>query len=278
MKIGIDLNYHSINAVLLDNDLIVKSVHKPLNDGCKDAKKIIMANILSVIDQLMQQNITGIGISLPSNITPERGVVYDLRQIPHWKGIRLREIISEKFGQPVYFNSDVNCILLGEKHFGAGKDCSDIACINFDKNIGTGGIINNQLCMYSKDSFERVKCLSQCHYTSIKQYSESYLTTIDELEYFAQAYPEELKDPEHEIWNNIGMIVGRLIAILFNNYNPKLMVLSGQLSKSFHTVIESIHQYIKIFQRSNRDILSAIIPSSTDNIKALGAVALIPNA
>lgn len=275
MKIGIDLSRKSVDGVLIDDEQIINFIHRPIDLIERESKKRIMEVIYSVIDEIININVSGIGISLPSKIDSERGVVYNLPLIPHWKGLRIQLILQEKYQIPVFINNDMNCMALGEKFYGHSRNFSDILCISFGDTIGTSGIINNQLSIFSKDTFENINCLSQSYYSSIRNYSKSYLRAVEELIYYQKFFRNEINTPEHEILTNVSAVIGRLIIILLNNFNPQAIILDGYLAGSFKLILKNIQEYMSVFYNSRRDISNIIIPASRPEIKSLGASTLV---
>ena len=65
--------------------------------------------------------------------------------IPNWIGTNLVKILEEKYNLPIVLENDVNCVALGEKWIGAGKDLSNFICLTIGTGIGGGIILNNQL-------------------------------------------------------------------------------------------------------------------------------------
>jgi len=65
--------------------------------------------------------------------------------IPNWIGTNLVKILEEKYNLPAVLENDVNCVALGEKWIGAGKDLSNFICLTIGTGIGGGIILNNQL-------------------------------------------------------------------------------------------------------------------------------------
>ena len=65
--------------------------------------------------------------------------------IPNWIGTNLVKILEKKYNLPAVLENDVNCVALGEKWIGAGKDLSNFICLTIGTGIGGGIILNNQL-------------------------------------------------------------------------------------------------------------------------------------
>ena len=69
----------------------------------------------------MGRGLVAIGIGVPSVVDREKGIVYNVVNIPHWEEVHLKEILEARFSVPVYVDNDANCFALGERIFGDGK-------------------------------------------------------------------------------------------------------------------------------------------------------------
>lgn len=90
------------------------------------------------------QRLRGIGVGVPSIVTPETGFVHWAPGLG-WRDLPLKRILSERFGLPVYVENDVNLAALGEMSFGAGRGATNLVFIAIGTGIGAGVIIGGSL-------------------------------------------------------------------------------------------------------------------------------------
>jgi glucokinase-like ROK family protein len=90
------------------------------------------------------QRIRGIGIGAPSVVVGPEGIVTWAPSLG-WRDLPLRQILSERFEQPVFVENDVNLAALGELGFGAGHGAQNLVCITVGTGIGAGIIIDGAL-------------------------------------------------------------------------------------------------------------------------------------
>lgn len=84
--------------------------------------------------------VSRIGIGFGGPVDFKRGVVLLSHHVPGWEGVRLRDILQERFDTPVVVDNDANAGTLGEWKFGAGRGCGDLLYVNIGTGIG-GGVI-----------------------------------------------------------------------------------------------------------------------------------------
>ena len=128
----------SFDGKILSTDKIKTEASKGLN------------NILNKIDNIFkgykENNPVGIAVSGTGQINGMIGKVIGGNPIiPNWIGTNLVKILEEKYNLPAVLENDVNCVALGEKWIGAGKDLSNFICLTIGTGIGGGIILNNQL-------------------------------------------------------------------------------------------------------------------------------------
>ena len=89
-------------------------------------------------------DIAGIGISSPGPLDPARGVVLDTPNLgSEFRDIELARALGEALGLPAFLDRDTNVAALGERAFGAARDCDDFIYLTVSTGVGgaivTGG-------------------------------------------------------------------------------------------------------------------------------------------
>lgn len=108
----------------------------------------LMENRLNkIIEIIMEKNeITGIAIStagIVDNIAGE--IVYANKNIPNYKGTKLKDILEAEYDVPVSVENDVNSALLGELNFGRHKDVHSALMLTIGTGVGGALYINNSI-------------------------------------------------------------------------------------------------------------------------------------
>ena len=92
MIIGIDLGGTNIRAALI-KDGVISSVHREeLKE--KDSLQNTINQLVDTIAALINKEVTAIGIGVPSVVDIEKGIVYDVINIPSWKRVELKKILE----------------------------------------------------------------------------------------------------------------------------------------------------------------------------------------
>ncbi len=107
-------------------------------------------NILEKIDNIFKKykenDLVGIAVSGTGQINGMIGeVIGGAPIIPNWIGCNLVEILEKRYNLPAILENDVNCMALGEKWIGSGKDLNNFICLTIGTGIGGGIILNNEL-------------------------------------------------------------------------------------------------------------------------------------
>ena len=143
--LAIDIGGTMIKYGLVSSDGEILSTDKIETEAEKG-----LENILNKIDNIFKRykenNPVGIAVSGTGQINGMIGKVIGGNPIiPNWIGTNLVKILEEKYNLPIVLENDVNCVALGEKWIGAGKDLSNFICLTIGTGIGGGIILNNQL-------------------------------------------------------------------------------------------------------------------------------------
>ena len=143
--LAIDIGGTMIKYGLVSSDGKILSTDKIKTEAEKG-----LENILNKIDNIFKRykenNPVGIAVSGTGQINGIIGKVIGGNPIiPNWIGTNLVKILEKKYNLPAVLENDVNCVALGEKWIGAGKDLSNFICLTIGTGIGGGIILNNQL-------------------------------------------------------------------------------------------------------------------------------------
>lgn len=143
--LAIDIGGTMIKYGLVSSDGEILSTDKIETEAEKG-----LENILNKIDNIFKKykenNPIGVAVSGTGQINGMIGKVIGGNPIiPNWIGANLVKILEEKYNLPAVLENDVNCVALGEKWIGAGKNLKNFICLTIGTGIGGGIILNNQL-------------------------------------------------------------------------------------------------------------------------------------
>ena len=143
--LAIDIGGTMVKYGLISSDGEILSTDKIETEAEKG-----LENILNKIDNIFKRykenNPVGIAVSGTGQINGIIGKVIGGNPIiPNWIGTNLVKILEKKYNLPIVLENDVNCVALGEKWIGAGKNLKNFICLTIGTGIGGGIILNNQL-------------------------------------------------------------------------------------------------------------------------------------
>lgn len=245
--IGIDLGGTHVRAGVVSEGRLenIASVRIP-SDGSVDE---VLRVIFQLVDPLIDRNIKAMGIGVPSVVDVEKGIVYDVQNIPSWKVVELKKLMEERYRLPVLINNDANCFALGEKYFGKGQKAHSLIGLTIGTGLGAGIIINDKLYPGLNTGAGEFGCVDYLdkyyeYYASGQFFENCYHTNGEVVFQKAQS-----GDPlSIMILEELGTHIGNAIKMILYTYCPELIILGGSISKSYSffekTMWERIHTYI----------------------------------
>lgn len=278
MKVlGIDLGGTNVRVGLVEDKTLKKVVSSPISKNSEEG--VVLNEIFLLIDQMAHKDTSGIGIGVPSVVDTEKGIVYDVQNIPSWKEVHLKEILEARYSVPVYVNNDANCFAAGEKYFGKMKDFRNGVGIIVGTGLGAGIFIDGRL--YSgtncgagefgmipyKESIYEAYCsgqffMNQFGITGEEAYNKALGGDKDALNMFRL----------------LGTHLGQAVKVVLYTYDPEVIILGGSVSRAFNLFKESMWQEVKTFAYQNSLKKLVIEPSELDQVAILGAAALYYDA
>lgn len=99
-----------------------------------------------MMEILKNHDISGIAISTAGIVDTDRGmIIHANKNIPHYKGTCLKEILESQYDVPVSVENDVNAALLGEVTFGAFKSVHSAIMLTIGTGVGGALYLNKDI-------------------------------------------------------------------------------------------------------------------------------------
>lgn len=271
--VGVDLGGTNVRAGLVRDGRLMKTLSRRID--AQGTQREVLEGIASIIDPLLDADLAGIGLGVPSVVDVKNGIVFDSVNIPSWTEVPVKAWMEERFRVPVCVNNDANCFVLGEKHFGKARGLENAVGIVVGTGLGTGIIMNGQLCCGSHcgaGEFGMIPYRDGIveNYASGQFFRRCHQTTGEEAAERARAGdPAALR-----IFCEFGAILGEVIQIVMYAVDPEMIVLGGSVSRSFEFYREALRDSLQNFMytRAARDLRIEV--SDLEHGAILGAAAL----
>jgi N-acetylglucosamine repressor len=265
--IGVELWPGECRGVLTDMAMRpLKQVEHQLL--CPDIEGTIDA-IVSISQELLagvEETCVGLVVGLPGVIdAAAQTLVYS--ESLGWSDLPLAQRLTERLPYPVSLINRVRAGALGEHWHGAGLDVDDMAYVSLSSGIAVGVLIGGQLFTGAFGSGGELG-----HTTVLVDGKECVcgnrgcLETVASVPVIIEAIQERLQSREPSVLGEIGALhytdviaavkngdslatqevkraarfVGIAVANLINLFNPRLVIIGGQLAEAGETVVNTI--------------------------------------
>lgn len=274
MTIGIDIGGTNLRAGIEEQGLITSQNKALLQE--KESLDSTLNQVFDLIRPLINPDVKGIGIGVPSVVDVEKGIVYNVTNIPSWVEVPLKDILEKEFNLPVFINNDVNCFTLGEYWFGEAKGYKSIVGMAIGTGLGAGIIVNDHLYIGNNCGAGEIGLLPYLektleYFASGNFFPTFYDTTAHE------AYDAALMGDKLSLiqWDRFGHHIGMAVQIVVYTYDPQAIVIGGSVAKAYKFFQESMFNTLQSFTFPQSIKRLKILPSKNENIALLGAAALV---
>jgi len=282
---GIDLGqtHLYIGIFNLDGDL-VDSIREKIILIDKEPYTIvnkIIENLKYLIDKnsIELESFLAVGLGVPAVVDYKHKVLISPPVMPKWDNYFFTDNISQIFSCPVYIDNDVNIMALGEKKKGIGVDIDNFLMIKVATGIGMGIIVSNKIYRGDVGSAGDIghigvdgnenKCwcgnigcleasassrgLVKKAYDLLESNASDFLLNAQkrqgniDIETIIKGSLEgnhECQNIIHDAARDIGEVLSKLV----NAFNPKLIILDGELVMSGERFLAIIKE--SIYKRS----------------------------
>lgn len=269
--LGIDLGGTNLRGGLVTTNNIT-GINSERIDATNSADEMLQV-LFRFTDRLISGSVKGIGIGVPG--LTDKGIVYDVVNIPSWKEIALESLMQERYKIPVYINNDANCFALGEFYFGKGKGVDSMVGLTIGTGLGSGIIINKKLHTGSHcgaGEFGMMPYLDQCYeYYACGQFFQNVYGENGE-DVFNRAKQGETK--ALHMYAEMGSHLGNAIKAILFAIDIDLIVLGGSVRKAYPFFSGTMWQSVQSFPFKRTVDSLRIEVSELENSGILGAAAL----
>ncbi len=275
--IGIDLGATNIRGTIVEQQHLSEILSQRIHNSGTEQQ--VLEDVFALTDKLMNENITAIGIGVPSVVDVEEGIVYDVQYIPSWKEVHLKKHMEARYQIPVYVNNDANCFALGEYYFGKGQGYNSMIGLTVGTGVGAGIIINKKL--YAGYNCGAGEFGTVDYLDKIYEYycSGSFFENVSGLNGEFVFEKAKLGDDQSlELYTELGTHLGNCIKMIIYTYDPQLIILGGSVRQAYNFFEEAMWKRIKTCVYTKSAERLSIEVSSLHNSGILGAAALYYDA
>lgn len=279
--IGVDLGGTKVHVAEVNNEILdgksLQNQYK-VDINASGTEEEVIAELKSAIKQVWTSGVQGIGLGIPSVCDSEKGIVYDVQNIPSWKEVHLKQKLESEFKVPIYMNNDANCFAMGEKYFGHGVDYRNFVGLIMGTGMAGGVVIDHKLyngtsggsgefgmMPYKKHFYE--------HYCTGRYFTRKYKIRGEELSKMAASGNKKAL----KAFSKFGEHVGNAIKAIMYSYDPQVIILGGSVSKSYSYFKDAVMKSLEDFAYTPTMENFEIKVSDNPDIPVLGAAALYLN-
>jgi glucokinase len=274
--IGVDLGGTKVTVGLVLGEEIVEKKYALIPQNTDDWR--ILADLIkNLISQIFFEytDIKGIGIGVPSILDRDKGIIYEVQNIPSWQEVHLADILREEFDVPVFLDNDANCFALGEYYYGEGKNIDNMVGITIGTGLGAGIISRGSLLADANGGSGEFGMIPYKEgiledYCSGKFFKKNYNKNGEELMFAAEKGSVEAL----RAFESFGYHLGNAIKIIMYAIDPQKVIIGGSVVKSAkffnNSLLKSVNEFAYKKTLENFEILY----SKRDDIAVLGAASL----
>jgi glucokinase len=127
----------------------------PIPTDAHPGPNALIGAMLERIEHLrrLHPEVIAIGCGVPGLVDFDRGFVHELTNVPGWKHIPLRAILTERTGLPSVIENDANAMTYAEWRYGAAADAKfrNVVALTLGTGVGGGLVLENR--MYRGSNF-----------------------------------------------------------------------------------------------------------------------------
>ncbi len=219
--------------------------------------------------------LAGIGVGIPGIIDLESGMLRESPNLPGWHDYPVRDEIERRLGSRVLLENDANCAAQGEFWMGAGRGSQDLCMITLGTGVG-GGIVlqgriwhgmtgmagelghitvvpdgapcgcGNRGCVEQYASATAIQRMARER--ALADGSPELARLANDRAFSAQdvfALAQQGDRSAQEIFHQVGLMLGVVVAGLVNALNLSMYVIGGGVSGAWDAFAPSMFEEVR---------------------------------
>ncbi len=271
--IGISFGGKTLVAGKVKDGRNKKNIIRKINNRALENE--ILSEVFSIIHEVMDDEVAGIGIGVPGIVDVAKGIVYQVQNIPSWREVAIKEILESHFGLKVYVNNDANCFAIGETYFGKTTGYANSIGLILGAGVGAGIIFQGHL-------YSGTNCgAGEFGEIPFRDFNYEYYLNDAFFDYkYGVSATTFLKRANKKdkialaIFEQYGITLGNLIKTILFAVDPEIIVIGGPLSKAFPYFEKSMWKKINSFPYKHTINKLKVVASEKEDTAVLGAAAL----
>ncbi|MBL7069405.1 MAG: ROK family protein [Candidatus Omnitrophica bacterium] len=155
--VGIDIGGTNTKVAILGRRFAILNKISFPTTLFKTPQRLLTAITDSIFSLLKKRDIglkevSGIGVGIAGLVDAEKGVIRNLINIPHWRGLNIKHYFERIFKIPAFVDNDANVMTLAEFYRGAGRGSRNLVCLTLGTGVGGGIVIDRRLYRGSTSS------------------------------------------------------------------------------------------------------------------------------
>lgn len=308
LTIGIDFGGTSIKCALTRgperlSDIIRLSTHQL---GTPQAAISAMVDAVQQLRQQSDAEVQAIGLGIPGAVDIEKGVTYNLTNVPGWFGVAAGSLITEQVRLPVTMDNDANCMAYAEWKFGAAQGLRNVVAVTLGTGVGGALILDGRLYRGSQfvagelgqmsvdykgvdgpygnhGALERYIGHQQIHEIAVRRFRNAGRRTanspeLESLETLVKAATDG-DDIAKQVWHDVALYLGTNLASVVYLLNPDAIVIGGGVAHAGDVLFDPLKKQLQSTLSSEFWTDLKVIPAQLGNDAGIiGSSALAADA
>lgn len=146
LTIGIDFGGTTVKIAVVFQSHIIDSAPPIATQEFEDKDQLIDAMVRVVEDlRTRHPGVAAVGVGMPGFVNFEKGLVYNLTNVPGWENVPLKSLLESRIKLPVVVDNDANCMAYAEWRCGSGRGFQHVIFMAMGTGVGGAIIANGQM-------------------------------------------------------------------------------------------------------------------------------------
>jgi predicted NBD/HSP70 family sugar kinase len=267
IAVGVDFGVSHLRVALSDlgdrivaEETIAYDVAASAERGMRRA--VWLVETLLAQARVDRSEVIGVGVGVPGPVDAATGEIDTATIMTGWAGVRPAEELRGRLGMPVHVDNDANLGALGEMVGGAGRGCGHLVYLKLSNGVGAGIVADGRLYRGAGGIAGEIGHITvDARGPVCRCGNRGCLETLVGGPYLLQMLPRPVGRDEppptllsviasamagdpgcRRILSDAGRALGSGVAILANLFNPRLVILGGELAQAGDLLVQPIRQ------------------------------------